>query len=243
MRTLLTTTIVALVLSLCLSTTLKHDLACAAANPPKGNPTPADAARDGAQFVDQMFRAANGLKDYTCDSELDTFKVDQTKKSKCKFFWKDDQVRIEVTGGGYRDGTVLIKQKDGRVTAVGGFFLGHIRMNLDPDSRMLILPNGVNCLKTDFPTILTEMKDSLAHGYTARVTPTPIMSNDVGTNVYVLEILDPKAQNSVSRRIFVTPDQRLPLRWDMLQDGKITSSAWFKGVRTNNGLSQQLFQL
>lgn len=202
----------------------------------------ADQTHDANQFVDEMSRAVAGLHDYTCDSELDTFKP-ENKKSKCHFFWKDNQVRIEVTGGGFRDGTVVVKQKSGAVTAVGGLMLGHIHLNLDPDSRMLILPNGTNCTKTDFPTLMVELKKYLAQGLTARVTNAPVASTEAGNNLFILEYLDPKAQNAVKLRIYVSPDQHLPVRWDMLDGTQITSSAHWRNLRTNNNLNPQLFQL
>src|SRR5437879_4221368 len=76
-----------------------------------------DGTKDGAPLVDEMVGTANNWRDYTCASILDCYKGDQVQRQTCNFLYKDKQVRVEVTGGGFRDGSIIVKRKDGTVRA------------------------------------------------------------------------------------------------------------------------------
>lgn len=183
-------------------------------------------------------------KDYSCNSELDVFKKQGLKKYRCKLSYKDEQVRIDVQGGGYRDGTVLIKSKDGKIKARGGLMLGHMTMNLDPDSRMLILPDGSNVLKISLPTLLSDLKKKLNQNYSCRVTTTPVTIPDMPDKMYIVDVIEGQGQDqNLSKRLYVSIDQKIPVRWDIYTNGERTAAALFTNIHTNSGLSDELFDI
>jgi outer membrane lipoprotein-sorting protein len=198
--------------------------------------------KDGADFASTLQATVKKWGDYTCDSELWVYKPDKTTKSSCKFFYKDNSVRIQVTGGGFRDGSVVVRTKDGSVKAHGGGMLGFMTMNLDPDSRMLILPNGTNVTRTDLPTVLSDIMTQLGAGYKSRVTSGPVDSPDIAKKFFLWEEYEPGDALPV-RRIFWAAEDKVPIRIDLYKAGKRVSSAWFKNVSPNAGVSAELFKL
>jgi hypothetical protein len=205
-----------------------------------GNSPRVEAMKEGAQLIDEMLSTAQKWRDYTCVSELDYFKGGQEQKRSCRFFYKDGQVRVEVTGGGYRDGSILVRSKAGAVRGRGGMMMAFITMDLDPDSRMLILPNGVNVTRTDLPDLLTELKRALSEGSTAQLSQGPVNEPGINSKVLVLDILN---GSTLTRRLIVDAERRIPIRWDLYRDGERLSSAWFRNLRPNAGLDDKLFHL
>lgn len=200
---------------------------------------------DGKQFLQNLYNSVSGWGDYSCQSDLQTFKPDKVVKSRCKFFYKKlNQVRVEVVGGGYRNGTTIVKEPNGSVRAHGGLMLGGIKMNLDPDSRMLILPNGFNAIKIDFVELLADLKEKVNSGYSCLVSQAPATVTDLNEKVYLLDIYTPpKSGKELYARVFVTADERFPVRWEIYTGGQLFSSAEFKNLITNTGLGDDMFHL
>lgn len=201
--------------------------------------------RDGLDFLGQVDSSVHKMNNYECESSLEVHKPDKVHKAQCRFFFKESQIRIECMGGGFRDGSVVVRRKDGSVRGKGGGMMGFIIMNLDPDSRMLILPSGDNALKTDIATVMDEMKDLAAKGYTVKVSKNPLTDKSVDVpKVYIMEIYEPSSSPArLSRRLWIDPDQKAPVRIDFYHDEKLFSIAQFKKLRPNAGLSDNLFQM
>lgn len=196
---------------------------------------------DGSQFFEKIVQDSQVWQDYSCLTEMHNFKPDKTTISSSRFFYrKGPEIRIEVIGGGFRDGSIILKKKDGSIRAKGGFFMGGIEMNLDPDSRMLILPSGVNAAHADLPELFLNIKQDLAKGFTIKVSPGPITEPSIPQKVYMLEVID--AANQLNRRIFLSED-KLPIRWDSFKGGKMVTSTFFKNIKINAGLRDDKFQL
>jgi len=209
---------------------------------------PADAEtgpmKEGNELLASVINTISSWKDYWCESHVTFFHDNKTTQSGCRLFYKNNQVRIEVTGGGFRNGSLIVKRKDGTVRAVGGALLGFMKMNLDPDSRVLIMQNGANVVKGDFPDIFADVKNRIAHGYKCRVTATPVQEPDMPNPVYILEISEPGDETVIfHRRIFIDPAQKQPLRIDLYREGKIVSTAYFKDLHINVGLKDELFKI
>lgn len=199
------------------------------------------ALQDGALFLSKMIDQASAWNDYTCITEMHNFKPDKTTISNSKFSYrKGPEVRIEVMGGGFRDGSVIVKKKDGTIKGRGGPWMGGIQMNLDPDSRMLILPSGVNAAHADLPELLIGVRDEIKRGYSCKVTPTPVAEQTFPQKVFVLEVADGNQQ--VSKRLFISED-KVPLRWDSYKGGRLVTQTYFKNVRVNVGLNDDQFQI
>lgn len=202
------------------------------------------ATKDGSEFLQKLCDSACNWNDYSCQTDLETFKSDKPSHSGCRFFYKKGRVRIEIMGSGFRSGSVVVKQKDGSVRVRSGPLLGGLAMNLDPDSRMLILPSGLNATKSDIPDLLVSLREQLSRGYTCRVTIGPVQKSDIPGMVFVLEIFEPNASSTTPyKRIFVAADNKLPVRWETYRDGRLFCSASFSNMRTNQGLQDDLFKL
>lgn len=200
--------------------------------------------QEGADLVKTLEATVRKWRDYSCENELWTYKPDRMTKSGCKFFYKDNQVRVQVVGGGFRDGTLLVKSKDGKIRVQGGIFMGFMKMNLDPDSRMLILPNGMNVIRTDLPNVFRDFTDELSHGFKCRMTTTPVLVDELSEKVYVLDEYEPDASKQMlRRRLFLEVEKKMPVRVDLYKGGKRVSSAWFKNLTPNAGLTDDLFKL
>lgn len=196
---------------------------------------------DGTQFFEKLVQDSQLWSDYSCLTEMHNFKPDKTTISSSRFFYrKGPEVRIEVVGGGFRDGSVIVKKKDGTIRAKGGFFMGGIEMNLDPDSRMLMLPNGVNAAHADMPELFLNIKQDLSKGFTVKVNPVPTLEPSLQQKVILMEIIDGAQQ--LNRRIFLSED-KLPVRWDSFKGGKMVTSTFFKNIKINPGLKDDKFQL
>lgn len=196
---------------------------------------------DGSQFFEKIVQDSQLWSDYSCITEMHNFKPDKTTISSSRFFYrKGPEIRIEVMGGGFRDGSIIVKKKDGSIRAKGGFFMGGIEMNLDPDSRMLILPSGVNAAHADLPELFLSIKQDLSKGFAIKVSSGPITEPSIPQKVFMLEVLDSAQQ--LNRRIYLSED-KLPVRWDSFKGGKMITSTFFKNIRINAGLKDDKFQL
>ena len=194
---------------------------------------------DGAAFVEKLLSETESWSDYTCTSELHNSKGEKTTVSSSRFFYKKGpQVRIEVIGGGFRDGSILVRSQ-GKVVARGGPWMGGMQMNLDPDSRLLILPSGANVTKADFPELFARMKNQLEHGYTCLMSRQAVMEDSKKT--LILEVYDP--DKVLRARVHLDADEHIPVRWESFVSDEVHTSTIFKNVRINTGLRDELFKL
>ena len=215
--------------------------AFAASDSPDLSSLPKD---DGKQFLQDLTRSISSWNDYSVRIDVQTFKGDKPVKSDCKFFYKKlDKVRIEVIGGGYRNGTVIVKQ-NGVVRSHGGMLLGGMKMDLDPDSRMLMLPNGLNCMKCDYGELLSPITSKVSQGSSCTVTTNPTHVDGVPASVQVLEVQDsPGTNGNLYARVYVLPGQMVPLRWELFNKNKLFSVADFKNPTINPGLDEHMFHI
>lgn len=198
--------------------------------------------KDGTELLNSLLNTVSKWNDYCCESELTMYEHEKTVESGCKMFYKSSQLRIEVIGGGFRNGTIVVRKKDGSVRAQGGIALAHFKMNLAPDSRMLILPNGTNASKGDFPTLFTEIMEEVAHGgYKCRVS-TGSINDTVAGSVVIMDIIQP-GDGAKQRRIFLDANHKLPVRIDLYKLGNRLSTVRFKNLQINTGLQDELFSL
>ncbi len=197
---------------------------------------------DAAGMLKKLQSQFESWSDYSCLSEQKCFRQDKVTHSASRFFYKKGPaVRIEVIGGGFRDGSIVVRSKDGKVTGKGGPWMGGIQMGLDPDSRMLILPSGINVMKADFPELILRLQTQLAGGYSSRVSAAPVNQAELQKKVLVLEMMD---QSKVLKsRVFLSADELLPLRWDSFPSDKVKTITLFKDIKSNQGLKEELFKL
>lgn len=199
---------------------------------------------NGQAFIDNAHSTANSLNDYTVETRLTGQMRDKLKDGNGKFFYKrNKRVRVEVTKGSVNNGAVVVRKEDGSVEARGGSMLKFMKMSLQPDSRMLQLPNGNSVVASDIPSLFASVKARLRKGSAkARLGSESLTSNRWKGAVKVVEIVEGDF-DQVTDRIFLNPRNNLPVEWDVFKDGSLISVTFFDNLKENVGLDDSLFDL
>ena len=201
-------------------------------------------SKDGLSYLNSLLELVRALNDYTFDTELTTFKPEGTTLTTGKFAYKRaDLVRVEVTGSGYKSGSVVVRSPDGKISARGGGMLSHIKLSLTEDSRMLQLPNGLNVVKSDFASLISQAKSQVSSGFKSRVTD-PVLIDEFKEKVIILDILsqtNPAVE--IVERIYLNPSDNVPVAWDIYKGGKLFSRVRFLNIKVNPGLVPDLFRI
>ncbi len=194
----------------------------------------------GETLIEQIHGQVKGLQDYTFDSALTVDLGSTLKIALGHFFYKKNKrFRVECVSNGMNNGAIVVRTDDGRITAEGGGMLKFMKMNLEPDSRMLILANGYNVLDSDLQSLLNILKSRMV-GCEAFVTVEPIKDLKTGAALKVVEI---KKGSILTDRIIVNASDSIPVEWDLYKDGSLFSVARFDKFRANIGLNDSLFTL
>ncbi len=200
---------------------------------------------DGTKLVEQLYQNASEFRDYKFDSTLYICKpVPKESGGGTYYFKRPNLVRLQIKSNGIKNGTVVVRQPDGKIRIAGGPKLHFLKMNLDPDSRMLQAPNGYNVIKSDFASLFARMKTAIAAGNKALVTSGPITLARFGQAVTVLQLVKPNnGDNEITDRIFIDPQSATPLEWDNFRDGNRQSITVFENFTPNLGLQDDQFTL
>jgi outer membrane lipoprotein-sorting protein len=114
-------------------------------------------------------------------------------------------------------------------------------MSLSEDSRLLALPNGFNVIKSDYISLVTNLRTYLNNGIKTRATASPISVSGFSEKVHVLEVLN--QDQSVKERIFISISHGVPVQWDIFSNGKLFSSVSFTNYKPNQGFRDEIFKL
>lgn len=198
---------------------------------------------NGDSLVDTVHKTATGFDDYVFDTRLTGKLKDVLKEGGGKFYFKRHQkVRVEVTHGAVSQGSVVVKREDGVIQGRGGGLLRFMKLTLQEDSRMLVLPSGNSVVKADLTTLLTELRDRLKKGAKARVASDEVTGKLWKGPVKVIEVVEGTFEN-VTDRLFLNPKTNVPVEWDVYKDGMLTSITYFDNFKGNVGLDDKLFAL
>jgi outer membrane lipoprotein-sorting protein len=192
-----------------------------------------------APFVDEMYGTVKKYFDYVLDSSVTARKNDALKEDLGRFYFKKEQrIRIECESGRVNKGAVVVRRNDGKVRAMGGGFLKHLKMDLDIDSRMLILATGYNVLKTDFKSLIDDLKSRLTSE--SRVSSEVVSGKEWQSPVNILEV---RKGDETTDRIFVGQSNHLPEEWDLYRNGQLFAVVRFRNFQGNVGLKDELFDI
>ena len=195
----------------------------------------------GNAFLDKAYQQVCGFKDYVFDSSLTANKNGKSVQNGGKFFFKKEhQLRVEVHSKGNNNGAVVVKRQDGVIRGAGGGMLKFMKMNLQHDSRMLMLPNGINVVDSDFKSLFDRVRKNLKSGATAKVTANSVPCYNWSGKVKIIDI---KNGNQLKDRILVSTTYNVPVEWNLYKNGKLVSIALFKKFKPNLGLSDKLFDI
>ncbi len=200
---------------------------------------------DGRKLVDHIYKYLSDLKDYKIESELYMCKpVMQESGAAVYFFKRPNLVRLQIRSRGLKDGTIVVRQPDGRIRVAGGHKLRFLKMNVDEDSRILQTPNGYNVIKSDLASLFAAISAALADGSKAQATASPISLNRFKQSVTVLQLVKPNSgADQITDRIFIDPQTDTPLEWDIFRNGDRYSITVFDNFNANIGLQDDQFKL
>lgn len=195
----------------------------------------------GNTYIEKAYQQMSLLNDYVFESNMTSKAENRIAENGGKFYFKKSKrLRIEVHSKGRNNGAVVVKDDNGTIRGAGGGILKFIKMNLQPNSRMLILPNGYNVVQSDFKSLFDTLKSKLKNGSTAKVTTNSVSAYNWSGKVRVVDIS--KGQQ-LTDRILVSASNTIPIEWDTYKNGKLFSISLFKNFKKNIGLSDNLFKL
>lgn len=197
--------------------------------------------QEGKADLDKMYSRVKSFNDYIFESDLTARKNNSISRNNGRFFFKkQNRLRVEVLSGSRNKGAILVKQENGSIRGSGGGVLKFIKMNLEKDSRMLILPNGLNVVESDFASLISHLKVKVNRGATVKITSQTLTPYKWCGPVKVIEV---RQGNVLTDRILISTGMNVPVEWDIYQGGKLASVAVFKKFKPNAGLEDKLFEL
>ena len=199
---------------------------------PKLQATPSEAAaQEGSEFVDKLLHRATTLGAYKVVADLSVQKKGKLSKTEAQFSFKSPSLlRVDVINGGMNTGAAIAVRADGGISAKGGPALLGLKMNLEKNSRLLRLPNGLLVTDCDFASLVRWLKQQSKAGYELKVTSSPIKFDDE-PNVIVVELKDTGSFNtSLSQRVLVDPAHMVPVEWILFKEGALLSSTRFRNL-------------
>lgn len=200
-----------------------------------------ESVEDGWRVFQEAVRQTKSLGEYSFDACMQTFKNKSVHStSGTVYFRPPGLMRVEVTKGGAKSGSVIVKEENGTIRAQGGPTLLWMKMTLESDSRLLQLPNGLNILQCDLDSLLSRLTK-----HRLLVSKTPLTVANFSEPVLVLEALESSGSattNIVAERVFLDANRRIPLQWEIFHEGALLSSVTFNNMRTAH-LEDSQFQL
>lgn len=197
--------------------------------------------KPGKPYLENVYRQILKYNDYIFVSSLTAQKKGKAVKNGGKFYYKKNNlVRIEVHSKGRNNGAVVVRRKDGVIRGAGGGMLKFMKMNLQHNSRMLVLPNGYNVVDSDYKSLVNGVRTKLKRGSVAKVTAKSVPCYKWSGSVKVVDI---KKGAQLTDRILVNTSQSVPVEWNTYKNGKLSSITLFKNFKPNKGLPDKLFKM
>ncbi len=197
---------------------------------------------DGAGMLEKLAERVKQIGAYKFDGNLCTVKEKELAVDSGSFYYKSpSRLRVEVKNGGYKSGSILVKQPDGQIKAKGGMALLGMKVTLEPDSHMLILPNGFKITECDFLSLVQGVKAQISSGHKVYCSENPLKLDSQNNSVLVLETRDPSSE--LRQRILLDPQQFVPVEWDFFKNGKFFSTVRFKNFQVCPAIDESMFRL
>jgi hypothetical protein len=201
--------------------------------------------KSGTALVDQVIGQVGSLGNYKFEGSQEAHTGNKVLKAKAIFYFRPaNSMRVEVQDFGAKSGSILIKAPGGQIKAKGGPRLFGMSMALQPDSRLLKMPNGLSAVECDLGTLLKRIKRQADAGYKVVAGNEPMNVEGLGGGAIVVETV--KADGSagpVADRVFIDPVKKLPLQWDLFENGQLQSRSKFENYQTNLQLDDSQFKI
>lgn len=199
---------------------------------------------DGSKVLAELTARIKKLGAYKFEGYLATRKDSSVKVDCGDFFFKPEAcIRVEVKGHNYKSGSVLVKLANGTIRARGGPSLLGMKVNLEPDSNMLMLANGLNILECDYSSLLNWLQKQIAAGEKVYASEGPIIVQPGTDRVLVIEAFEPGSASALAHRIQIDPQQFVPVQWDIFKKGTFFSTVRFRNFQTCPVIDESLFHI
>jgi outer membrane lipoprotein-sorting protein len=201
-------------------------------------------SKSGTALVDQLIGQFNNFGSYKFDGSQEAHSGGKVSKATGTFFFKPtNSMRVEVKDYGSKSGSILIRGGDG-IKGKGGPAMFGMKMSLQSDSRLLRMPNGLSALDCDLGSLLNRLKKEAAAGCKIIVGNEPINVESLGARVVVIEAQKPDdSATPVVDRVFIDPVKKVPMQWDLFENGKFQSRSKFRNYETNLQIDDSQFKL
>ncbi|CAM6002439.1 unnamed protein product [Sphagnum balticum] len=208
-------------------------------------PTPLiSTSHDGKKVLQDVITRVAQLGAYKFEGLLGTVKDRSMKIDAGSFYYMPKCLRVEVKSGGFKAGAIVVKRKDGVIRAKGGPALFGMKVNLQPDSNMLKLPNGLNIVECDYLSLLKWLQSEIASGQKVYASEAPMNVPNQAQNVLVLETREAGgADGIVAHRVIIDPKLLVPIEWDIFRQGKFVSTVRFNDFQLCPTMDESFFQL
>jgi len=208
-------------------------------------PTPLISSNhDGKKVLQEVITRVTQLGAYKFEGLLGTIKDRSMKFDSGSFYYKPKCIRVEVKSGGFKAGAIVVKQNNGVIRAKGGPALFGMKINLEPDSNMLRLPNGLNIVECDYLSLLKWLQSEIASGQKVYASESPMSVPSQAQSVLVLETREAGGNDGiVAHRVIIDPKLLVPIEWDIFRQGKFVSTVRFNDFQLCPTMDESLFQI
>ncbi len=201
--------------------------------------------KNGTALVDKLMKNVNSLGIYKYEGTQEARTGKKVLKASGTFYFKPaTSMRVEVKQFGSKSGSILVKSPEGKIKGKGGPSMMGIKMSLGPDSRLLQMPNGLSAFDCDLSSLFGRLKKEAASGCKILSADEPMQVESLGKPAIVIEsqtASDSGAQ--VVDRVFVDPSLKVPIQWDLFENGKFQSRSKFQNYQTNLKLDDSQFTM
>jgi len=198
---------------------------------------------NGNALLDKIHAYITKFKTYKFHSAIKTYKGSKTNNMEGNFFYKKARnVRVEVTSGGIKKGSIVVRNSDGIKAKMGGGLLG-FKVSLTEDSRMLLAPNGFNVVQSDLSSLIAQLKERVSSGLVVRSSEGPIPVPGMKGNLLVVEVIQPKPTEKVLERLCIDPKELATIHWDIFKQDQLYSTFEVADFKGDVNLDEKLFTM
>ena len=199
-------------------------------------------------YLDSLRAVVSNIRDYQVYCQLFSKKGGAWKDfgGANLYFKQRALLRAEIKSADYRNGSVVVRQSDGRIRGKGGGGLGLVKMTIRSDSRSIRLPTGFSLAECDFGSLYDALKGELANSEEMVTSKGTVTMPFLKEPVQLLVIRNKSADESQRRLlhvIYLNPKTKLPLAWSTYKNGEANAFVFFERMDPNKGLADDLFVL
>lgn len=203
----------------------------------QGKPT----STEGKAFLKSILTKIKSFKEYSFESQLVAYKKSRPVTEKGRFYFKaPNLIRFEVTDAGKRSGSVVVRQKDGKIRAKSGGMFSGLTISVAPNSKLLRTANGFNILESDLGSLLSQTISQLDSHHTCLASNSPVAYPGRGSS-YVVEVIG--EDDLVDQRIVLDRKSKLPVEWAIFEGDQLLSVVDFRNLEVDADIEDTLFSL